>query len=143
MSKKLPQIWKSKCMAEACFPEPIDLQLHGRSAENVGLRLLRIYLVAYRVCMLHFALKHYAAGFKAPMRVVWEASCCEMCRSLQLVQHEIGIQISQCRRAYRPADGHTSTVRYVCASNDLQKAEELISAALVASTQAGTRQHSC
>lgn len=81
---------------------------------------LRTHLVAYRVLMLHFAFKHYAAGLKAPMRVVWKASCCKVCWSLQLIQHEVWIQVSQGRRAYRPADGHASTVRHMRASNNLQ-----------------------
>ena len=98
-------------LAFRCF----QIISHGQTGECLG-----TYLVAYRVLMLHFAFNHYATGLKAPMRVVWTASCCKVCWSLQPIQHEVWIHISQSRRAYRRADGHASTVRQVRALNNRQ-----------------------
>ena len=70
--------------------------------------------------MLHFAFKHDAAGLKASVRVVREACCDLMGRCLQLIEHQVGVEVSQGRSADRATYRNPRSIGYVCASHNLK-----------------------
>lgn len=78
-----------------------------------------VNLIATGVPVLHLALQHDAACFKASMRMIGEASRCLVSRQPQLIQHEKWVQVAQASSAHCPANLHACPLHHLLALNHL------------------------